>query len=799
MAEELTMDTIDLPERIPEIVSDKPNTSAYQHLIDRLAKLQTLPTTTAQLKKEMWSQFLALWCEILQISPSDASLCYEEYASVLPRLFKTVNFYFIRKDVKVARESCFTCISQLNHPNMRYFLQLTTEQQNIPENKIYHQHIYYLLLIAAQTISFLSFATSDDQQFIENHQELYSLLIEHIEQSMPEHCQTIIEKEHDLGIINLRSLSVLWNTADRTVLVPILLKCDLAKKVIGWLAQSTKLTDTGRRPLISIVHNIARHDDGADELNKYGAIDKIKEYKKIKLEKMDSRVLTISMALALLSTPEELKRDQKGMNIVLNQLLQLVIDAAKGDRYRRDGFHVSEPLGVLVKMFVVEERTLDYVLCHAETQPPSDVHSTIRLFASLLFKFADALKGTDRLEQFTLIALLNIFWSISFQENYASELLQDQELIVTIQKFVENDQAEEILEQYKPRSMEGIKEAAHGILHNLNQDKKNEIVFDKENISLDALVLNPVGGIQKKPSIMISYSHGDNIFCNKILDLLTKHNDVFEIWIDRTHCQGVEDLWESIADGMEQASIIVCLLSSQYFESKSCRKEFIYATDSLKKKIVPVLIEHFEPKGWLGIRMTGMKYVRFRGPFESEQNKMTELLNTIFSSLSSAKIPINENLSAQPPNHSTPSPSPSNHVMLPLSSLPHQSSSSLNTFATQPTPVASLRPCNQWTSTSGDIHAWFVHHRLSTELRDLFDFQTGEEMLDYAQLLIKDREKQMNIYERIFAKKYNGSDMPPHEFNRFAKALEQLLRDNPSPTMKKNSSASNKSSICTIL
>ncbi|CAF4765792.1 unnamed protein product, partial [Rotaria sp. Silwood2] len=72
------------------------------------------------------------------------------------------------------------------------------------------------------------------------------------------------------------------------------------------------------------------------------------------------------------------------------------------------------------------------------------------------------------------------------------------------------------------------------------------------------------------------------------------------------------------------------------------------------------------------------------------------------------------------------------------------------------------------------------------ELRDLFDFQTGEEMLDYAQLLVKDREKQMNIYAKIFAKKYNGSDMPPHEFNRFAKALEQLLRDNPRSPIKTN-------------
>jgi hypothetical protein len=31
---------------------------------------------------------------------------------------------------------------------------------------------------------------------------------------------------------------------------------------------------------------------------------------------------------------------------------------------------------------------------------------------------------------------------------------------------------------------------------------------------------------------MISYAHGNNAFCGEILDLLVKHNDSFEIWID---------------------------------------------------------------------------------------------------------------------------------------------------------------------------------------------------------------------------------------------------------------------------
>ncbi|CAF5049098.1 unnamed protein product, partial [Rotaria magnacalcarata] len=38
------------------------------------------------------------------------------------------------------------------------------------------------------------------------------------------------------------------------------------------------INDTGRRPFISIAHNISRHDDGADELNQLGAIQIIKQY-----------------------------------------------------------------------------------------------------------------------------------------------------------------------------------------------------------------------------------------------------------------------------------------------------------------------------------------------------------------------------------------------------------------------------------------------------------------------------------------------------------------------------------------
>ena len=75
----------------------------------------------------------------------------------------------------------------------------------------------------------------------------------------------------------------------------------------------------------------------------------------------------------------------------------------------------------------------------------------------MLLIFSNTLKGTDRLEQFTLIALLSILWSISFQSNYAQELTKNQEFITKIKLFTEDNNEQETLEQYKARSMEGIK------------------------------------------------------------------------------------------------------------------------------------------------------------------------------------------------------------------------------------------------------------------------------------------------------------------------------------------------------
>lgn len=177
--------------------------------------------------------------------------------------------------------------------------------------------------------------------------------------------------------------------------------------------------------------------------------------------------------------------------------------------------------------------------------------------------------------------------------------------------------------------------------------------------------------------------------------------------------------------------------------------------------------------------MTGIKYVRFRGSFESEQNKINELVNTILSSFSSTP-------SSNEQNILTP-------VVIPHESLPLKETSSPQSIS-----LNIVRPVEQWTSTNGDIHAWFANNQISTQLRNLFNFQSGEEMVTYAQMLIKDREKHLNIYSKIYAQTYNGNDLPPHEFNRFTNALEKLLKDSGRLPLNTESSNRNKSSTCVI-
>ena len=265
----------------PEAQFDQEISSTPSQLLIELEQWKALPVNTTESKKKAWLDFLALWSKILQFTPTSAQACYEECTRMLDGVFKSVNFVSITRDAKLAKKSIRICISQLNQPHIKEFIRLPDGKDDSPENQTYLFHVQQILSIISKSILSTPFRTSEDQQFIDSHIELFTLLIERVDRAMPEHLPSIPEKGYPLGKVSERILNILWNLSDRISLVPTFLKCGLADKVTRWLGQAALLNDNGRRSLISIIHNLARHDDGADGLNEQGAIPVIKQYQKL--------------------------------------------------------------------------------------------------------------------------------------------------------------------------------------------------------------------------------------------------------------------------------------------------------------------------------------------------------------------------------------------------------------------------------------------------------------------------------------------------------------------------------------
>ena len=316
------------------------------------------------------------------------------------------------------------------------------------------------------------------------------------------------------------------------------------------------------------------------------------------------------MSLALLSTPEQIKNDRKHMNSALDQLLQTISIASKSEDYKGAGFHISEPLVVLVKLFN-DDRALDYILQHAQIE--LNASSTLDFLINLLISFHENVDhDKDPLKELTCIALVNILWSVSFQEHYQyrKQLKTNKNLIQLLKQFADGDQINEKITssiQYVPKYIESIQTAANGILLNIIENTSrdhSEVSPSKRRSVVDMLISSDV--LQKKDSIedkkskamiMISYSHDDKGLCYQLEEEL-KRNNQFDIWIDKEFCT-TGDSWEHIAKGIKQSQVVLCLITKNY-TSKSVRREVIYAIDKLNKPLLPVFVLRPDVPEWLG-------------------------------------------------------------------------------------------------------------------------------------------------------------------------------------------------------
>jgi hypothetical protein len=346
--------------------------------------------------------------------------------------------YFIN-DHSFTREILRMCLDLLiNH------IEIFTNKNLTSITTFLISNILLIMNILSNLISFLWY--KDIDLFNENDYQLFIVMREYVDQDF----------KHD----NLTDgiISLIWNISDNTSLVPLLLTTDYAKSLIEWIKICRKkFREDQQIALIFILQNMVRHDDGIEQFH---LLDTLNIIEQIQIDSDMS--LQLSMIRILLTDIKQIKLESMEF---LNRLVQLTINAGRNEKYRHDGFHVCEVLTTFTKLFYNDE-ILNIILSKIETKS-----SMIELFASLLIKFYPNLSSdNDPLENFTCVLIFNIFWRISYHQEYCQIICDNEQLISIIKSAANNEK--NFIDTFMPRTMKSIEQAASEILENFHEKNK---------------------------------------------------------------------------------------------------------------------------------------------------------------------------------------------------------------------------------------------------------------------------------------------------------------------------------------
>ena len=114
-------------------------------------------------------------------------------------------------------------------------------------------------------------------------------------------------------------------------------------------------------------------------------------------------------------------------------------------------------------------------------------------------------------------------------------------------------------------------------------------------------VVSPKGKARQDKHAMLSYQWDHQTEVTAIRKMLEARG--IGCWMDVDQMQS--DIYDSMAEGVQGARVIVCFMSQPYQDSANCKLELKFAQQS-GKPIVPVkLVPEFEATGWLGIITAG--------------------------------------------------------------------------------------------------------------------------------------------------------------------------------------------------
>ena len=384
---------------------------------------------------DLWPRLLALDA---QVSEDDLFALNVSRAAITQVFTVVIGKDSFDKDPPFIRELFFSCFNILtDHPDV--FRQ--------PPSAFLDSNIRLMMRMISSITSLVPFTANDFSN--KKDKELFLAFREHIDADV----------KHD----NLTDgiISLVWNISDRTVLVPFLLEMGYGSSVVDWIKQRDKKFRREKLDApLHIVHNLARHDDGIDLLNRHHARDIIDGIAIRSNDDDDDSDLAIHLAMIRVLLMDYQQIESKSSicsQKIVDLLFNLASKAAVGDRHRHAGSHVSEPLIVLVKL-CHNPSYLEYLLNHSQ--------SMVDFTASLVIEFYPHLKSDENvLENFTCVIIFNFLDVISSHKKYHALIKQNTPLFDLIKSAV--NKSTPYVDTFMPRTMKSISQAAKNIVANL--------------------------------------------------------------------------------------------------------------------------------------------------------------------------------------------------------------------------------------------------------------------------------------------------------------------------------------------
>lgn len=495
-------------------------------------------------------------------------------------------------------------------------------------------------------------------------------------------------------------------------LVPMILRTDWPKSCIQWL------TNKDIRPvymidyfLYLIIQKLARHTLAVPALNQLNCLQALAESKeqmrKAHTENENNLLDFLRcMIYALLMEANDIKQmsllEDEQMCQSLDKLVSFTLSASKNELFSYECFHISEMLDVMSKLFVNDDLLIK---CIDENNELFDC------LCQLLIHFSGINQINIPFSKETLLTVTNLLWSISFHQKYQDKFRNNSMLMHALSNLVSSSSLYNTSTKSTARDISSLKKAAEGILWNLKSSSSTPVAKISNEKSEQQ---------QQQPLAMISYSHSDATFCRELVERLSAY---VPVWVDYKQAHDAvahsDDLWEEIARAMERASVIVLIISKEYYDSKSCRQELSYAADLLKKRIVPVYApnQQYRASGWLGIRIAGQKYIHFG------RKLFTEAIKELASMVVTGQ---KQELVITSPTPTLPLPPPQEQQPLPERTPSPEISKEENTL---------LSLLKDWTNK--DVRKWFDENQIHPDLITLYanQLQTGTSLVIYARHL----------------------------------------------------------------